>query len=265
MITKIISGGQTGADQGALDAAIALGIPHGGWIPKGRITEDGFLPESYTLLEMPTSSYEERTEQNVIDSDGTLILSHGKLTGGSAYTRALAEKHDRPCLHTDLNKTPAFQTAADINAWVQQNNIEVLNVAGPRRSKDPMIYQNTKDIIESVCRLDMIHENMPGIGQKPYIFPKTVDESVERLINEMPLKDKVTMANMTEDELASLVKTLGRYIRNRFGLLSLNDVLMESCRLISNDPVENAEEASMVIIRTLYKKLYDTHKLKIVR
>ena len=265
MITKIISGGQTGADRGALDAAIALGIPHGGWIPKGRITEDGFLPESYNLLEMPTSSYEERTEQNVIDSDGTLILSHGKLTGGSAYTKTLAEKHDRPCLHIDLNKTPAFQSATDINAWVQQNNIEVLNVAGPRASKDPKIYQKTKDIIESVYQLNMIHENMPSIGQKPYIFPKTVDESMERLIDEMSLKDKVTMANLTAGELAPLVKTLGRYIQNKFGLLALNDALMESCLSISDDPVDNAEEASMVIIRALYKKLYNTHKLKIVK
>jgi len=80
MLTKIISGGQTGADRAALDAAIDLGIPHGGWIPKGRNAEDGTLPDKYQLQEMPTASYPKRTEQNVIDSDGTLILSHGNLT-----------------------------------------------------------------------------------------------------------------------------------------------------------------------------------------
>jgi predicted Rossmann-fold nucleotide-binding protein len=69
MLTKIISGGQTGADQAALDAAIELGIPHGGWIPKGRLTEAGPLPEKYNLTEMPTKDYLKRTKQNVADSD----------------------------------------------------------------------------------------------------------------------------------------------------------------------------------------------------
>jgi len=86
MLQKIISGGQTGADRAALDFAIGFDIPHGGWIPKGRKTEDGVLPDKYKLKEMPTASYPKRTEKNVLDSDGTLILSHGKLTGGSALT-----------------------------------------------------------------------------------------------------------------------------------------------------------------------------------
>ena len=86
MLTKIISGGQTGADRAALDVAIELDIPHGGWIPKGKKTEAGVIPDKYQLKEMPTASYPKRTEQNVIDSDGTLILTHGKLTGGSALT-----------------------------------------------------------------------------------------------------------------------------------------------------------------------------------
>ena len=103
MIKKIISGGQTGVDQAALDVAIDLGIPHGGWIPKGRKTEDGILPAKYQLQEMPTSSYPKRTEKNVLNSGGTLIICHGKLTGGSALTRKMAKKHDRPWLHADMD------------------------------------------------------------------------------------------------------------------------------------------------------------------
>ena len=87
MITKIISGGQTGADQAVLDVAIELGIPHGGWIPKGRKTERGPLPAKYQLQEMSTAEYPKRTERNVQDSDGTLIISHGELSGGSEFTR----------------------------------------------------------------------------------------------------------------------------------------------------------------------------------
>ena len=104
MIVKIISGGQSGVDRAALDAAIRLGIPHGGWVPKGRLAEDGPLPETYSLRETPTAVYAERTEKNVVDSDGTLIISRGELTGGSdihprdgAQTRpALAARRPEP-------------------------------------------------------------------------------------------------------------------------------------------------------------------------
>ena len=99
MVKKMISGGQTGVDQAALDVAIKLGISHGGWIPKGRLTENGMLDDKYHLKEMETANYNKRTEQNVIDSDGTLIISHGKLTGGSEYTRDMVLGHGRPWLH----------------------------------------------------------------------------------------------------------------------------------------------------------------------
>src|SRR5210317_2583040 len=101
MIKKIISGGQTGVDQAALDVAIKLAVAHGGWIPKGRITESGPLPAKYNLKETRSSSYADRTEKNVQDGDGTLILSRGQLSGGSEYTREMAIKHDRPWLHID--------------------------------------------------------------------------------------------------------------------------------------------------------------------
>jgi len=130
MLKKIISGGQTGADQAALDVAIKLGIPHGGWIPRGRKTETGVLDHKYNLKEMETFDYNKRTEQNVIDSDGTLIISHGRLSGGSDYTREMTLLHHRPWLHIDLNKRSAFQAAEKIKSWLTENEIEVLNVAG---------------------------------------------------------------------------------------------------------------------------------------
>ena len=139
-----------GASQGALDAAIKLGIPHGGGIQKGPMTKINLLPGKYKLPEMPTTSYSKQAEQNVIDSDGTLILSHGKLTGGSKLTQECAAKHNRPFIHVDLYNTSAFEAGLKIAAWIKQDNIETLNVAGPRASKDPEIYQKTRDIIESV-------------------------------------------------------------------------------------------------------------------
>ena len=129
MLKKIISGGQTGADQGALDAAIKYNFPHGGWIQKGRKTEDGILPYEYKLKELKSGAYPNYTERNVINSDGTLIISHGKLKGGSALPKKLAKEHNRPCFHIDLNETPAFIAASKINSWIIDHNIEILNVA----------------------------------------------------------------------------------------------------------------------------------------
>jgi hypothetical protein len=156
MVNKIISGGQTGADRAALDIAIKLGISHGGWIPKGRLTENGMLNDKYHLKEMETANYNKRTEQNVIDSDGTLIISHGKLTGGSDYTLDMVLRHGRPWLHIDLNKIESIQAARQIRSWFEEHEIEVLNIAGPRASKDSAIYQATVDILETAfCRDDL--------------------------------------------------------------------------------------------------------------
>ena len=127
MIKKIISGGQTGVDRAALDVAIKLAIPHGGWIPRGRLTENGPLPPEYRLKETDSSSYADRTEKNVVDGDGTLIISRGSLTGGSEYTRKMAVKHARIWLHIDLNQISAFQAAMTIKDWISKNKIEIMN------------------------------------------------------------------------------------------------------------------------------------------
>lgn len=149
MITKIVSGGQTGADRAALDFAIKNDIPYGGWIPKKRLTEEGRLPDNYQMREMATRSYARRTEQNVIDSDGTLIISHGKLTGGSALTRQFAKRHQRPWLHIDLNKHSDLSKAAvPVSRWIADNAIKVLNVAGPRASKDAGIYKGVMNLLK---------------------------------------------------------------------------------------------------------------------
>lgn len=147
---KIVSGGQTGADRAALDAAIALGMEYGGWLPLGRKTETGPLPASYRLKELDSPRYRERTEQNVIDSDATLICSFGPLTGGSALTEALAVKHDRPCLHIDFELISQEQAAAAIQRWLQKHAIGTLNVAGPRSSGEPRIYDAVFSLMHKV-------------------------------------------------------------------------------------------------------------------
>ena len=154
IIEKIVSGGQTGADQAALDVAIKLGIPHGGWVPKGRRTEAGTLHRRYQMREMPTDGYAERTEQNVIDSDGTVILSHGALDGGSALTKIRALERGRPHLHLDMERLSIAEAADALKEWVGNNAIRVLNVAGPRASKEPDIYGVTAAVLESLLGKD---------------------------------------------------------------------------------------------------------------
>jgi hypothetical protein len=147
---KIISGGQTGADRAALDAAIKLGIPHGGWLPKGRKTEDGPLGGHYALQELNSDAYRLRTEKNVTESDGTMIVAFGPLSGGSALTESLAIKHDRPFLVLDLEEISLAQAIAAAEKWLRKELISILNVAGPRASGEPRIYQAVKNLLLAI-------------------------------------------------------------------------------------------------------------------
>ena len=137
---KIISGGQTGADRAALDAAIVLHIPHGGWLPRGRKTEDGPLPARYGLKELRSLRYRDRTEKNVLAADGTLICSFGPLSGGSALTEALAIKHCKPFLHINFEWLAPARAVVVVEAWLITHRIATVNVAGPRASSEARIY-----------------------------------------------------------------------------------------------------------------------------
>ena len=275
MIKRIVSGGQTGVDRAALDVAIKLGIAHGGWIPKGRLTESGPLPQKYHLKETSSSQYSVRTEKNVVDADGTLILSHGPLTGGTEYTREMVIRHNRPWLLIDLDRTAAFHAASAINNWIQQKKIEILNVAGPRASKDPAIYQDTMNILESVYYLGLVESSLTGdhkvkgpvkLQMKPSEKkPQSMAEAVERLISSLPLKDKATIANMTRSELPDLHLSLGVYIMDKFGLGSGNRELMLSCRSASEEILRHEEDAVAVIISAMWEKLRQTHKLRVIK
>jgi len=263
MLKKIISGGQTGVDRAALDVAIELGISHGGWIAKGRITETGPLPDTYDLKEMSTPSNEARTEQNVIDSDATLIISRGDLTGGSAFTEAMAKKHDRPCLHIDLHVMRGVSAAQKIKSWIVRNGIETLNVAGPRASKAPGIHDDTVRMMKAVYYLFLIEDKRQR--QSKAMYPRTVEEAVDRLISEVPLKDKILMAKMDNTELHVLDKTLGRYLRNNYGLKRRGGELMKDCRYRAKNRDLEPDQASALIIEAFWKQVRETHLPRVVK
>jgi len=138
-IPKIVSGGQTGADRAAQDWALSRNLPCGGWCPNGRKAEDGTIDPKYTLKESPSSSYLQRTEWNVRDSDATVLFSIAPgLSGGSKKTVEFARKHNKPCLHIHVGQQDA---AARLHAFLEDNTVETLNVAGPRASKEPNVAQ----------------------------------------------------------------------------------------------------------------------------
>lgn len=147
ILQKIVSGGQTGADQSALDFAISKNISHGGWCPRGRIAENGLIPERFLLKETPDEKYSLRTEWNVRDSDATVILTiSARLTGGSGLTMKLCKRWKRPCVHLSRERTAdPGKTLAD---FIEENMVQTLNVAGPRDSTEPGVGRYVTSVLE---------------------------------------------------------------------------------------------------------------------
>jgi predicted Rossmann-fold nucleotide-binding protein len=138
---KIISGGQTGVDQAGLDAAMALGIPHGGWCPRGRRSENGPIPPCYNMKEMTTVEYPPRTRKNIEESDGTAVFTEGVFAAesGCALTVKICQKLEKPHLVVDLSRAPIPDAAKFVRAFVRDRQIKILNVAGSRASVSPAL------------------------------------------------------------------------------------------------------------------------------
>jgi hypothetical protein len=146
---SIASGGQTGADRAALDAALALGIPIHGWCPRGRWAEDGPIPARYPLRETDSDDPAERTRANVRDADATLVLTMGALDAGTDLTVAAAQAAGKPCAVIDLAISGVDTLVRD---WICRVNPERLNIAGPRESHTPGLYRRAREFLEDVLR-----------------------------------------------------------------------------------------------------------------
>ncbi len=157
--TRIVSGGQTGADRAALDVGLELGIEIGGWVPRDRIAEDGPIPVGYSNLhEAESAEPAMRTSLNVRDADATVIVFHGELVGGSALTAQVADELGRPCLHLDLARQDADEASVALADWLVEHSPAVLNVAGPRATEDPKIHAATKRVLGAALRA--LHESI---------------------------------------------------------------------------------------------------------
>ena len=169
---KIVSGGQTGVDRAALDVALSLGLDCGGWCPAGRLDELGRIRERYPVQELADGGAAARTERNVQDSDGTLIIHGGALAGGTAETARVCAEHAKPCELIDRNKVAADEAAARALAFVRERNIQVLNIAGPRASEWPDGYDFALRVLSSFLR-ELTNPEQPALS---FIVPAHNEE-----------------------------------------------------------------------------------------
>lgn len=141
----IISGGQTGVDRAALDFAMEHNIMHGGFCPTGRIAEDEKIPDHYSLIEIPESTYSYRTKLNIFQSDGTLIVFSKEIMGGTLYTFKVCLEAETPVFLVDINIDN--KNIKPINKWLKEYKVNIINIAGSRESECPGIFNHTKYLL----------------------------------------------------------------------------------------------------------------------
>ncbi len=266
IVRKIISGGQSGVERAALDLAIQLGIAHGGWVAPGRLVDDGLLPDHYRLKEMAFGDGTASAEPNIEMADGVLLLARGPLTGEAAAVHALVQARSQPCLAIDLDRYSRFQSSLLINSWLKSRQVEILFITGPREKEQPAIYRDTMECFRAawwtLMMVEPVETKSPSAAGDN--LPRSLEEAVDRLQRELPLKDKVTIANMRADELTGLMPTLGRYIQRHFGIWEGNPDLTRSCiRAVDRRHLAD-EDIAALIIDHLVRQLRRTHTLRLI-
>ena len=273
MLKKIISGGLSVSDQAVLDAAIRLGIPHGGYIPWGRMTEIGTLPSKYKLQELNTDNHLDCIEKNVKESKGTLIISTGTLNDDAEYAKRMTMKYSHQIFTVDLELTPSFEAATLVNDWIQKHNIDVLYIIGPFTTEYLYVDRHVTVIVEGALLLDITDapqgsriQDLPydKYLQKLSAIPKTVDEAVDQIVSDMSLEERVRLANFDKEDLRVINYSLSIFIRNQLFMKDVNKELFESCRAVSGNKNLNEATAALVIIEKLWEKLRETHRLRIL-
>ena len=157
---KVITGGQTGVDRGALDAALDLKLECGGWCPEGRLAEDGPIPEQYPVQELTGGDYRDRTRKNVVDSDGSAIIYFGEIEGGTECTLDDCVQLAKPYQLINGAGTQPGQAAKQIAEFVRESGVQTLNIAGPRASKIEKGHKYAFDTVRML--VDLLSQKRPA-------------------------------------------------------------------------------------------------------
>jgi hypothetical protein len=274
VINKIISSGRTGVELAGLEVAIKLGIAHGGWAPRGMRNAQGPLPERYGLEEVPALGFKHAMEQNIINSDGTLLVTGGSKTVETRFAVERSLGHQRQLLHLDLSQYSPFEAASLASSWISLQRIKTLFVTGPTDEFDAKLYDQSKKVLETAFYLGFVKSGLyPHLPTMQTRFnhgpqedlPQNVQAAIQWLAEVLELKDRARIANMQPQELDHLRSGLGDYIKEKFGLYSGNEALLKSCADLGRLRRPLPEEACAVILRALWKELRATHKLRVIK
>ena len=264
IIAKIISSGAFGAESAALDVAIRLKIPYEGYTGEHSMLNGSRVFKRYKhLWEQPFDSLHHILEANLNISNGTLIFTSGEPNENLIGLIQYAERYDHPCLHIDFDKVTPLQASFKINVWCKRGLVSKLHVTGSVANEG--IYKAVAECMHSALMLGK--DEYPILERPPVAkvpVPDTVAAAVAHLIEKLPLKDKVQIANMSAGKLDALNHSLGNYIRNKFDIWAGNERLMWSCSREAGHQMQNPEEASSIIISRLALELEKTHKLRSV-
>lgn len=272
LLNKIVSGGQTGADRAALDIAIKFNIPHGGWITRGRRTESGPLPDVYNLKEMATRNYPARTRQNILDSDGTVIIARGSLTGGSALTYEFARKIGKWVCIINLLEQDIFEAALTLHDFILDPGIRVLNVAGPRESHDPDIYYDVKAILTAVLYLDFLETEedswpLDQMIDTGFDFPTSftsIKQATQALEQSLTLRGKTLIAGSKAHQMAGIYFALLEYVQLSLDLDEKNSGLFKHLSKGRTLKEYTPEDAVMELLKKLKTRLSKKFQIRVV-
>jgi hypothetical protein len=256
LIQKIISGGQTGAEQAAIEVAMTFDFTHGGWVPKDSLSKNGVISAKYHLNETSSAGYTDHMERNVLESDATLIISRGRLTGGALISQNCAILGGRPCLHIDLYITPVLQAVSIISSWTRLNRIEVLNVTGQKADTDSMIYQDTVNLLKKALYVNFFKNIVDEFLAGGTLYFPNIEDVVNHIAVELPFKQKVILANLRLEELETLQYALDLYISSRLETADTGDI--DNLRL-------NPDGTYTVVMEKLWNRLQKTHRLQVVK
>lgn len=265
MIETIISSGRAGAERAALEVALEMGIAYGGHVPTAAAADLTDFPD---LVPVPDADYGGCIEQNVKQTGGTLIITLGRPTGLADLARRMSLKHRRQLLHVDANCTDVGEAASLIRSWIEVYRILRLHVTGTDDRDADTLYA------AAVHMLVLAMEGLQRAAVRPFRRtyplapserPESMEAAVQRLISEMTLREKVAMANSDPEKSHRLSPVIVQSIITRFGLFGKESPLVKSCRFASREKEMGPEAAARLILHTLWRRLRDTHKIRVVK